>query len=808
MEKKTSGDAPAPQREAEQLLNELDRLLPSNPTKVAPPAETYHLWQASQTPVDDDTTIRRLKKQHLAFYVGQHKGQGAEGLLPPALALMQHGQTVYAPFPLFLGETPDRLLTPEALIHTLINTAAPDDDQREMFTRYLAAIGRRLTKDFRHISEPLEAPELIRKLAGELLKQHGSRNGDNHPAIQALDAFSRSDLPGGTFFGFGPHTPRQLIPAAHAAQWRQQVRQALDRLEELTLAVNGLIENATSPELLSQEADPPFGDSIDFGKLDEIVRSVKRGASLSAQRLERLTIIAESLNRWHHILESDAHTRDFLSRFIATDTRANATHDAQDEIIRLIRDYHMAELEVKHQFDDAIHGDLFRHFSLHMLSDTEARLIPPTLLFIDAEQAAEHQEALITRLLSGEKVKIIVLAHTLFKDKQLLPLYAWARMAVSLNRVSVVQAPLSDLADVWPRVLEALAEDGAAFFSFYAPASRVNEFLYSGSAAGARFFPVYAFSGNRDKALCDRFYISDTIQPRNAWHTHTLTVRHDSEETTLSCSFTAADFLLLHPDFTNHFYRLEADSPRDHLIPLAEFVQQEDDTEARIPYILSADADGALHTLLVDDFIARHTLAIHKDWRLLQEWAGIDNSYVARALRETRARIEADAREEIEQLKQHYEARLREDRAQLTEEIISNLAAGLLSDEMIRVGSGMTAPVAPPPEEKTEADTPAEPDPPVTDEKEEEEETLALEEAYIDTPLCTSCNECRNINSQMFAYDANKQAYIADVHAGTFKELVMAAENCPVKIIHPGKPVNPDEPGLEELIKRAEKYNG
>ena len=55
----------------------------------------------------------------------------------------------------------------------------------------------------------------------------------------------------------------------------------------------------------------------------------------------------------------------------------------------------------------------------------------------------------------------------------------------------------------------------------------------------------------------------------------------------------------------------------------------------------------------------------------------------------------------------------------------------------------------------------------------------------------------------MFAYDANKQAYIASKEAGTYAQLVEAAESCQVSIIHTGKPWNANEPGLDELIKRA-----
>ena len=58
----------------------------------------------------------------------------------------------------------------------------------------------------------------------------------------------------------------------------------------------------------------------------------------------------------------------------------------------------------------------------------------------------------------------------------------------------------------------------------------------------------------------------------------------------------------------------------------------------------------------------------------------------------------------------------------------------------------------------------------------------------------------------MFAYNENKQAYIKDIKAGSYRELVEAAESCQVAIIHPGKPRDPNEPGLEELLERAKPF--
>ena len=80
------------------------------------------------------------------------------------------------------------------------------------------------------------------------------------------------------------------------------------------------------------------------------------------------------------------------------------------------------------------------------------------------------------------------------------------------------------------------------------------------------------------------------------------------------------------------------------------------------------------------------------------------------------------------------------------------------------------------------------------------------DDAYIETPRCSTCNECTQLNDKMFAYNENKQAYIKDINAGTYAQLVEAAESCQVSIIHPGKPRNPKESGLDALLKRAELF--
>ena len=77
----------------------------------------------------------------------------------------------------------------------------------------------------------------------------------------------------------------------------------------------------------------------------------------------------------------------------------------------------------------------------------------------------------------------------------------------------------------------------------------------------------------------------------------------------------------------------------------------------------------------------------------------------------------------------------------------------------------------------------------------------------IDTEECTTCDECINLDPNIFAYNEKKKAYIKDPKGGPYKNIVRAAERCTARVIHPGTPWNPDEKGAEKLKKRAEKFN-
>ena len=203
------------------------------------------------------------------------------------------------------------------------------------------------------------------------------------------------------------------------------------------------------------------------------------------------------------------------------------------------------------------------------------------------------------------------------------------------------------------------------------------------------------------------------------------------------------------------------------MIPLGEYLQNgEAQNAGKVPYILMVDENDILHRVVVSKAITKAAKRYGKSWRSLQELGGIDNSHALRLLDGEKRIWEEQKQKEIDELRSQLEG------------------AGAAEVAEAPVG--------------TEAEAEAE--------AEEAVEAISPDVPYIETVRCSTCNECTDRNNKMFKYNENKQAYIADLEAGTYRQMVEAAEVCKLAIIHPGKPWNPDERNLEELMKRAEPF--
>jgi pyruvate-ferredoxin/flavodoxin oxidoreductase len=178
------------------------------------------------------------------------------------------------------------------------------------------------------------------------------------------------------------------------------------------------------------------------------------------------------------------------------------------------------------------------------------------------------------------------------------------------------------------------------------------------------------------------------------------------------------------------------------------------------------DGKNRLMRVLVSAEVARSTIERRDFWRLLKSLTGVDAAVDVE-------QVANDARVEVAQ----------------------KIAAGIMSMATGAAASAdavATLPAASPAGDGAPASGAAAPG--------------DYEPVWIETPECTACDECVEINPRIFAYNDQKQAYIVDPKGGAYKDIVRAAEKCTAGVIHPGTPFNPNETGVEKLVKRAAKY--
>jgi ferredoxin len=339
-------------------------------------------------------------------------------------------------------------------------------------------------------------------------------------------------------------------------------------------------------------------------------------------------------------------------------------------------------------------------------------------------------------------------------------------MAVGLNNAYVLQASNSGLLQSHDGLLKGLAYSGPALFSIYSgvpgAVTRLAPYLLSAAAAESRAFPAFTYDPAAGVDWASRFLVSGNPQPECDWPEHDFAYQDaQCQRAKERAAFTFADFVACDRRYGGHFGRVAEDHCNGFMKPVRDhLVRPPDAIPDSVPYVLMVDDSGVLHKLVVGDGIIRAARRLNDMWHAVQELGGIHNSHARRLLERERLLWEQDRPRQFEP------------------------------------AAAPSQPAAAPEVEATPRPATAE----------ESVEPPAPDAPYIETPRCTSCDECTQINPRMFAYDDNKQAYIADPAAGTYRELVEAAESCQVCIIHPGKPLAPSEPGLEELLKRAEPF--
>ena len=454
-----------------------------------------------------------------------------------------------------------------------------------------------------------------------------------------------------------------------------------------------------------------------------------------------------------------------------------AYRERYPKVTELAKAIAVAELEIKGEYREAAHEDYFAAYGSDGLDPEELALFPDYLVCIDAAaQDAVESAALLELLSAGLPMKVLVRTDDILEESQPgdghlnfgTKSRQLANMAIGLSAVFVLQSAASNLVQMRGRIERGLAYAGPALFSVFSGANGhagdLRPYLVAAAAMESRAFPAFTFDPSAGTDWAARFDLGTNPQVERDWPLHEFSYESiEHQRAGEEVAFTLVHFVACDRRYARHFARVPHADWNAKMVPVGESLTREQKgLPETIPTVLMVDGRNVLQKVLVDDKVMREARRCREMWHSLQELGGLHNSHAERVLaRERKAQGER-------------ERAIAEARGEEPAPPPSTAAAAVPAAKAV---------------EATEAAPERSPD-----------------EAYIETARCTTCNECTKINDKMFMYNENKQAYIANPDAGTYAQLVEAAESCQVSLIHPGKPRNPKEPGLEELLKRAETF--
>jgi ferredoxin len=304
------------------------------------------------------------------------------------------------------------------------------------------------------------------------------------------------------------------------------------------------------------------------------------------------------------------------------------------------------------------------------------------------------------------------------------------------------------------------------------------------AALFGRATPLLRYDPSAGETWAERFDLQANPEPEAAW------------PKVGAAPWTFVHFAACESGLHRHVLGPPATGGDERFVPVAEWLSAPEDVRRRrIPVLEVGD-----ERRVVTRAAAFAALDRMRAWRILQELAGHHNEHARRAAERARANAEDRAAADRAALEAAHAAAIEKARLEAATEAVDRIVAALLGQAVAGPLPGVAPPSAAPvpvpvAEEVSSAAVP-----------QVEEEEAFLEEPWIDSGLCTTCNECTNLNGRMFRYNANKQAELADRSAGSFEELVKAAEKCPARCIHVGAPPASDPSVTEDLRARALKF--
>jgi hypothetical protein len=572
----------------------------------------------------------------------------------------------------------------------------------------------------------------------------------------------------------------QTLQDQKAQKFRAEINKLVMKLSDILSADFGHSKEGMSAERLQASIGLAHRDAFDFGAMSRMLTAASVNVPMPESRRQRVRGLLATLrtqrffppatesDKWIGVAEPYSFMFETCSEAVA------AYRERLPKMTELAKAMAIAKLETDGEYSEARHNAFFAGFGDHGLDADDIAAFPDYLICLRAADFRAAESDLILRaFVAGMPAKLVVQADDLLEQSPIRDDYLVAGLrsrqlassAIGFGASYVMQSSSANLFQLREQVMRGLAYRGPALFSVFSGAngSSLPPYLVAAAAAESRAFPAFTYDPSAGPDWASRFSLYANSQADLDWPLQRLDYEvEENELVSETVAFTLVDFAACDPRCAKYFAKVPRAKWTADLLPVSEFLTRElKDLTEKVPCLLMVDRNNRLQKVIVNDTLVREARRCVEAWRSLQELGGIHNSHAARLLEQERKVWAEQSRPVVSEDKP----------------AVAVVAAPATPT------AATAAPVA--------AEAVAE---------------RSSNEPYIETARCTSCNECTQINDKMFGYDANKQASIINPDAGTYRQLVEAAENCQISIIHPGKPRNPNEPGLDELMKRAEPF--
>ena len=468
-----------------------------------------------------------------------------------------------------------------------------------------------------------------------------------------------------------------------------------------------------------------------------------------------------------------------------------------------------AELELKGEYKPSEHDEFFTYFTWQQFTDEEWLLCPPVVaLGGDGAMYDIGFQNLSRMMASGKPIKVIVVDTQVYSNTggqactsgfigQISDMAQYGKVwkgkseprkeigliAMAHRNTYVLQATLANTSQMIEGFIDGLMAKRPALFNLYTtcqPEHGVGDDLGAHQAKLAnesRAYPIFKYNPDNGVTAEEAFDLSGNPAMDAIWPTYELKYLENGREKKMELPMTFADFALTEARFRKHFRKVPRDAWNENMVLLADFLDMsEDEREGKFPYIWAVDRKQHLSRVMVAKAIVESCEERRDFWIMLRALSGWKPQQA-----------------EPENVEEKIRA-----------EVVGKIAQGLMK---LAGGNGVGATLA----VALGAETVASVGEPANGARATTRVAPTAGDDYmapwLETDQCTSCDECTKLNPNIFAYNADKKAYIKNPDGGPYSDLVKAAEKCTARVIHPGLPKDKSEKDAEKWVKRGEKFN-